>query len=335
MITRSKAPLRLGLAGGGSDVSPYSDIHGGLILNATINLYTYYTIEATQDNTITINAYDANCNKTYPTTKYLKIDDEAGFIKGVYNSIIKDFGLDTTSYKITTYNDAPAGLGLGPSSTMVVCILKTFVEWHNLPLGDYEISRLTYDRYYETIKDIETGKVYAHNLKNKQKAIFLNRDETINKLAGFINKSEQFELLPGAAEAIKLANKSGYLTIVVTNQPVIVHGECSFEELQAIYNKMETELGKEGAFVDSIYVYPHHTDKGFTGERPEYKFDCDCRKPKPGLLLHFNIDLSQSYMIGDSNRDIEAGKNAGVKEAIKIEENKPKDLLKNIEVIIN
>lgn len=145
MIIRSKAPLRLGLAGGGSDVSPYSDIYGGLILNATINLYAYCTIEETKDNTITINAFDANCHKTYPKTKQLEIDGDANLIKGVYNRVIKDFALDAMSFKITTYNDAPAGSGLGTSSTMVVCILKAFVEWQNLPLGDYEISRLAYE----------------------------------------------------------------------------------------------------------------------------------------------------------------------------------------------
>lgn len=145
MIIRSKAPLRLGLAGGGSDVSPYSDIYGGLILNATINLYAYCTIEETNDNSITINAYDANCFKTYPKLKKLEIDGEASLIKGVYNRIVKDFKLDALSFKITTYNDAPAGSGLGTSSTMVVCILKAFVEWKGLPLGDYEISRLAYE----------------------------------------------------------------------------------------------------------------------------------------------------------------------------------------------
>ncbi len=145
MITRSKAPLRLGLAGGGSDVSPYSDIYGGLILNATINLYAYCTIEETQDDAITINAFDAGCHKAYPKDKYLEIDGDASLIKGVYNRVIKDFNLDAMSFKITTYNDAPAGSGLGTSSTMVVCILKAFVEWQNLPLGDYEISRLAYE----------------------------------------------------------------------------------------------------------------------------------------------------------------------------------------------
>lgn len=196
----------------------------------------------------------------------------------------------------------------------------------------------TPDRFYETEKDIESGKVHARNLKNKQKAIFLDRDGTINKMVGFVTKPEQFELIEGAAEAIKTINKSGYLAIVVTNQPVIARGDCTFEELQTIHDKMETELGKVGAFVDAIYVCPHHTDKGFEGERPEYKCNCDCRKPKPGLLLKaakdFNIDLSESYMIGDSHRDVEAGENAGVKKSIKVEENKKNGLLETIKEIV-
>lgn len=189
----------------------------------------------------------------------------------------------------------------------------------------------TPDRFYETEKDIQKGLVHARNLKNKQKAVFLDRDGTINKMVGFVTKPEQFELIPSVAEAIRLINKSGYLAIVVTNQPVIARGDCTFEELQTIHDKMETELGKEGAFVDAIYVCPHHTDKGFSGERPEYKCNCDCRKPKPGLLLQaaedFNIDLSQSYMIGDSERDLEAGKNAGVKRIFQVETNKDLSLM--------
>lgn len=196
----------------------------------------------------------------------------------------------------------------------------------------------TPDRFYETEKDIENGKVHARNLKNKQKAIFLDRDGTINKMVGFVTKPEQFELIEGAAEAIKAINKSGYLAIVVTNQPVIARGDCTFEELQTIHDKMETELGKVGAFVDAIYVCPHHTDKGFEGERPEYKCNCNCRKPKPGLLLQaakdFNIDLSESYMIGDSHRDVEAGENAGVKKSIKVEENKENGLLNCIKRLL-
>lgn len=188
----------------------------------------------------------------------------------------------------------------------------------------------TPDRYYEVEKDLQTGKVKARNLKNKQKAIFLDRDGTINKYVGFLTKPEQFELLSGVAEAIKKINKSGYLAIVVTNQPVIARGDCTWDELQRIHDKMETELGKEGAFLDAIYICPHHKDKGFEGERPEYKFDCACRKPKPGLFVQaakdFNIDLSQSIMIGDSENDELAGRNAGCIKSIMIDTIKEEEL---------
>lgn len=180
----------------------------------------------------------------------------------------------------------------------------------------------TPDRYYEVERDLKSGKIADRNLKNRQKAIFLDRDGTINIYKGFLTKPEDFELIPGAAEAIRQINHSGYLCIVVSNQPIIARGDCTFQELQAIHDKMETLLGKEGAFVDAIYYCPHHPDKGFEGERPDYKYDCDCRKPKPGLLLQaandWNIDLSESYMIGDSERDIQAGKNAGIKESHQI-----------------
>lgn len=145
MVIRSKAPLRLGLAGGGSDVSPYSDIYGGLVLNATIGLYAYCTIEEVNDGFIEINSYDACMRESYPVAKELPINGKASLVKGVYNRVIKEYDIEPVSFKITTYNDAPAGSGLGTSSTMVVCILKAFVEWRNLPLGDYEIARLAYE----------------------------------------------------------------------------------------------------------------------------------------------------------------------------------------------
>jgi histidinol-phosphate phosphatase family protein len=183
----------------------------------------------------------------------------------------------------------------------------------------------TPDRYYEVESDILSGKVKARNLTNKQKAVFLDRDGTINQYVGFLTKPEQFELIPEVPAAIKLINKSGYLAIVVTNQPVIARGDCTWEGLQMIHDKMETELGKAGAFLNGIYVCPHHPDKGFEGERPEYKVACDCRKPSPGLILRaaqdFNIDLSQSIMIGDSDNDIEAGRQTGLRDCIKVERN--------------
>ena len=189
----------------------------------------------------------------------------------------------------------------------------------------------TPERFHQVEADYKNGVVQAKNLHNKQKAIFLDRDGVINKHIGFLRHIDDFELIDGVSDAIKHINQSGYLAIVVTNQPVIARGEVTWDELHEIHRKMETLLGKVGAYIDGLYICPHHPDKGFEGERPEYKFDCDCRKPKPGMLLQaakdFNIDLSLSYMIGDNSTDVEAGQNAGCKESILIETNRENALL--------
>ncbi|HAP8890066.1 TPA: HAD-IIIA family hydrolase [Enterococcus faecium] len=178
----------------------------------------------------------------------------------------------------------------------------------------------TPDRYYAVCEDFKAGRVKDRNLQNKQKAVFIDRDGTVNQYAGFLRHIDQFELIEGTEEAVKKINVAGYLAIVVTNQPVIARGEVSFEELEEIHNKMETLLGYKGAYLDAIYYCPHHPHKGYEGERPELKFDCECRKPKPGMLIQaatdFNIDLSQSWMIGDGENDIKAGQAAGCKTAL-------------------
>lgn len=178
----------------------------------------------------------------------------------------------------------------------------------------------TPERYEGVCRDYAAGLVRARNLRNKQRAIFLDRDGTINRYVGFLRDIEQFELLPGAAEAIRRINASGYLAIVVTNQPVIARGEVTREQLREIHDKMETLLGREGAYVDAIYYCPHHPHRGYPGEVAELKINCDCRKPKPGLLLQaaedYNIDLTKSWMIGDSQSDMQAGEAAGCKTAL-------------------
>lgn len=178
----------------------------------------------------------------------------------------------------------------------------------------------TPDRYEAVCRDFRNGVVQAKNLRNKQRAVFIDRDGTINKYVGFLRNIDEFELLPGVAEAVRKINASGYLAIIVTNQPVIARGEVTYAQLQEIHNKMETLLGAEGAYLDAIYFCPHHPHKGYEGEIPELKIDCECRKPKPGMLLKaaddFNIDLSQSWMVGDGENDIKAGKAAGCKTAL-------------------
>lgn len=194
----------------------------------------------------------------------------------------------------------------------------------------------TPDRYYQVIEDIKNNKPFKRNLKNKQKAIFLDRDGTINKSVGFLTNIDELELLDGAAEAIKLINNSDYLAILVTNQPVIARGEVTLDELQEIHNKLETLLGEKGAFLDGIYFCPHHPDKGFEGERIEYKIECSCRKPKPGMLLNaakdFNIDLAKSWMIGDYKNDVLAGINAGTKTVLVNNKNDYENIVPTLKV---
>lgn len=178
----------------------------------------------------------------------------------------------------------------------------------------------TPERYHSVSRDFQNGVVKAKNLSHPQKAIFLDRDGTINKYVGFLRDINEFELIDGVAEAIKRINESGYLCIVVTNQPVIARGEVKVDELDLIHNKMETLLGNQGAYIDGLYYCPHHPHKGYEGEIPELKFDCDCRKPKPGMLIQaakdFNIDLGLSWMIGDGENDVKAGINAGCHTAL-------------------
>ena len=199
-------------------------------------------------------------------------------------------------------------------------ILKPLQGTHKMFVYDspeYVKDMGTPERYYQVCLDCKNNLPSIRNLSHKQKAIFLDRDGTINKLKGFLTDINEFELIEGVSEAIKLINVSKYLCIVITNQPVIARGEISIEELNEIHNKMETLLGLDGAYISDIFYCPHHPDKGFIGERVEYKIECSCRKPKPGMLIEaskkYNIDLSSSWMIGDSKNDILCGINAGSK----------------------
>lgn len=188
----------------------------------------------------------------------------------------------------------------------------------------------TPERFEMVKKDFKNNVISNKNLNIKQKAIFLDRDGTINKHVGFLKDINDFELIDGVCEAIKLINESGYLAIVITNQPVVARGDVTIEELNNIHNKMETLLSKKGAYLDGIYYCPHHPERGFDNEIKELKIECDCRKPKPGLILKaskdFNIDLSLSWMIGDAKNDILAGKNAGCKTALIGNENFNQDI---------
>jgi D,D-heptose 1,7-bisphosphate phosphatase len=255
----------------------------------------------------------------YRVINWLSKEDERLYYHNLVNA-----GIHVLTKELLAKTELPSlreGLGEG-SADLDRDILKPALQSNRIyayKTPEYIKDMGTPERLREVEKDITSGLVKAKSLKQSQKAIFLDRDGVINKEHGFITKPDDFDLIDGVAEAIRQINISGYLAIVVTNQPVIARGDCTLEELDLIHQKMETELGKEGAYIDALYFCPHHPDKGFPGERPEYKINCNCRKPKPGMLLQaakdFNIDLKQSWMIGDSDRDMQAGIAAGCKTA--------------------
>lgn len=178
----------------------------------------------------------------------------------------------------------------------------------------------TVDRVSQTIADIERGIIAGKCLRNKQKCIFIDRDGTLNQYRGLVYKEEDFELESCAAEAIRKINQSGWLGIVATNQPVVARGLCEIEDVENIHRKMATLLGQEGAYLDDVLFCPHHPDKGYPEENPAYKIPCECRKPKIGMITRaaekYNIDLSASWMVGDTTMDIQTGVNAGMRTAL-------------------
>lgn len=175
----------------------------------------------------------------------------------------------------------------------------------------------TLNRLKEVENDLTSGKVARLNKKNKRKAILIDRDGVLNFEVDLLRNADELELLPEAPDAIKKLNKSDYLSVVVTNQPVIAKGFTSEKELNEIHSKLETLLSFNHAYFDRIYYCPHHPEKGFKGERQKYKIDCNCRKPKTGMIekaiSELNIDEENSFLIGDSTIDIMTGINAGLK----------------------
>ena len=265
-------------------------------------------------------------NEDGTITKWIHKEEERGFLRNRVNAgihIISPMVLERFTELKKTDLDREVLKPLIPSGRVYAYDSPEYVKDMGTP-----------ERYRQVEQDLLNGRVRARNLDRKQKCIFLDRDGTLNVYKGFLTDIEELELIPGTAEALKCINSSEYLAIVITNQPVIARGECSVQELEEIHNKLETLLGKEGAYIDALYYCPHHPDKGFEGERPEYKIECGCRKPKPGMLLKaaedYNIDLSQSIMIGDGKNDIEAGKAAGCQTILVDEQNTLLSVVKDL-----
>ncbi|HYC37559.1 MAG TPA: HAD-IIIA family hydrolase [Usitatibacter sp.] len=163
--------------------------------------------------------------------------------------------------------------------------------------------------------DFAAGRIVSHGVKLP--AVFLDRDGTLNVEKGHLRRKEDLELVAGAAAALRQLRRAGFRLVLLTNQPVIARGEATEADVAAIHRRLEWELGVGGAYLDAIYVCPHHPDAGFPGERAALKVACDCRKPGVGLFRQacadLGIDAARSWMVGDHERDVEMARRAGVR----------------------
>lgn len=246
------------------------------------------------------------CNKDNVVTDWFK-NDGYGNHKNCVNA-----GVHILSKEILYTSHSEDKLNLRADVIEPILDTGRVYAYHS---AEYVKDMGTSDRLHHVTADVENGIVFSKRADKKQKAIFLDRDGTINKYKGYITSPKQLEMISGAADAIKKINRSGYLAIIITNQPSIAMGRMSFAVLDEIHAKLDTLLGEDGAYIDALYFCPHHPDKGFEGERTELKIKCDCRKPSGGMIRKaaedFNIDLSKSFMVGDSEKDVLAAIDAG------------------------
>ena len=196
-------------------------------------------------------------------------------------------------------------------------LLREQVHLHGYRSPEYVKDAGTPERLERVASDVRSGVVERGSLEVRRPAIFLDRDGTINEEISYLTRPGQIKLIAGSAAAIRQLREAGYRIAVITNQPVIARGDLTTAGLRRIHDQMEMELSREGAFLDGIYYCPHHPDKGFEGERPELKFDCECRKPRGGMVRRaaseLNLDLGASWLIGDRTGDVQTAYNCGVR----------------------
>ncbi len=278
MIFRAKAPLRLGLAGGGTDVFPYSDLYGGAVLNATISMYAYATIEPNEEGRIIFEAIDTG--EKVDIKDEIKIDGELDLLKGVCNRVLNDFAKKPLSFKLTTYVDAPPGSGLGSSSTLIVAAIGAFCEWLRLPLGEYDVAQLAYeverkdlgiaggkqDQYaaafggFNFMEFYDNGKVIVNPLRIKQEYInelefsFLLYYTGTSRLSSEIIEAQQKSVMEKKRKSIEAMNRVKEQAVLM--KEVLLMGKLN--EIGAIMDygwqyKKQMAHGISNPIIDRIY----------------------------------------------------------------------------------
>lgn len=232
MIYRSKAPLRIGLAGGGTDVSPYSDQFGGAILNATVSLFAYANIEPLNENKIIVTAFDRKEEQQFDITAQLPIDGTLDLLKGVYNRIYKDYKMPASGFRLSTFVDAPAGSGLGTSSTLVVAIIGAFVEWAKLPLGDYDIAH------------------YAYHIERKDLKLTGGKQDQYAAMFGGVNFMEFYEDDKVIVNPLRI--KSEYLH-ELENNLVLYYTSTSRESASIIDEQVKNVNSKNEKSIEAMH----------------------------------------------------------------------------------
>ena len=265
MIYRSKAPLRIGLAGGGTDVSPYSDLYGGTILNATISLSAHATIEPLAEDKIILEASDRQEMQTFERANELPINGQLDLLKGVYNAIQADYGAIKCGFKLNTFVDAPAGSGLGTSSTLVVAIIGAFAEMMRLPLGEYDIAHYAYDIERKRLK-LAGGKQdqYAATFGGVNFMEFYEGDKVIvNPLR--IKQQYLFELENNLVLYYTSTSRESARIIEQQSKNVVAKKETSIEAMHQL--KQQAQMMKEAILKGKLNEFGEILDYGYQQKR--------------------------------------------------------------------
>jgi D-glycero-alpha-D-manno-heptose-7-phosphate kinase len=265
MIYRSKAPLRIGLAGGGTDVSPYSDLYGGAILNAAISLYAYATIEPLNENKIILSAIDRREEQDFTHGNGLSLDGKFNLLKGVYNRIRKDYKMPETGFKLSTFVDAPAGSGLGTSSTLVVAIVGAFSEMLRLPMGEYDIAHYAYEIERKDL-NLAGGKQdqYAATFGGVNFMEFYENDKVVvNPLR--IKQQNLFELENNLLLYYTATNRDSGKIIEQQAKNVVNRQMASIEAMHQL--KQQAQMMKEALLKGRLHEIGEILDFGFQQKR--------------------------------------------------------------------
>jgi len=260
---------------------------------------------------------------SHPQDSDLIVADNAGRVLGIRGKAEARRGYYTNLVNAGAYILSPEVVGSlrpGVKSDFERDVVSRFIAGGRVfayRTSEYVKDMGTPERLKQVEKDLERGVVADRRLSRRQRAVFLDRDGTVNRYVHLLHSPEQLELLPGAAGAIGRLNASGYLCFVVSNQPVVARNLCSMADVEETNRKLETLLGAEGAYLDDMRFCPHHPDSGYPGENAAYKIDCECRKPKTGMIDElaalYNVDLGRSYMVGDTSVDVQTAVNAGMR----------------------